>query len=69
MRLTLMAEVDEQEILQTLAGTQPVTAPGQDGVSTGVWKIALQAVGKEAVRRHPLKSSAHIRGVAQSASG
>ena len=38
----LMAEVEEQEILQTLAGTQQITAPGQDGVSTGVWKIALQ---------------------------
>ena len=38
----LMAEVDEHEILRTLAGSQQVTAPGQDGVSTGVWKIALQ---------------------------
>ena len=39
---TVTAEVDKQKILPTLVGTQPVTTPGQDGVSAEECKIALQ---------------------------
>ena len=37
----LMAAVSSQEILDTLADAPLVSAPGQDEVSTGLWKIAL----------------------------
>ena len=37
----LMADVSAQEILDTLADAPLVSAPGQDEVSTGLWKIAL----------------------------
>jgi hypothetical protein len=37
----LMADVSVQEILDTLADAPLVSAPGQDEVSTGLWRIAL----------------------------
>jgi exonuclease III len=38
----LMAPVLEQELLDTVAEVPLISAPGEDEVSTGVWKIALQ---------------------------
>ena len=38
----LMAPVAEQEITNTLADAKFVSSPGEDGVSTGLWKLALE---------------------------
>ena len=38
----LMAAVGEQELMDTLVDTPLVSAPGEDEVSTGLWRIALQ---------------------------
>ncbi len=38
----LMAPVVSQEITDTLADAKFVSSPGEDGVSTGLWKLALQ---------------------------
>ena len=38
----LMAEVQEKEIIDSLSDTPLVSSPGEDGVSTGLWKLALQ---------------------------
>jgi hypothetical protein len=40
---TLMLDVSEQELLQTISDAPRVFARGQDGVSIGVWKIALES--------------------------
>jgi len=44
----LMSPVEEQEIISTLADTRLISSPGEDGVSTGLWKLALQ--GSEEMR-------------------
>jgi hypothetical protein len=44
----LMASVDAQEITAALADAHLVSSPGEDGVSTGLWKLALQ--GCESLR-------------------
>ena len=48
----LMVEVEEAELLRLVADAPLVSAPGQDEVSTGVWKLAIQ--GSPAVRQHVL---------------
>jgi exonuclease III/ribonuclease HI len=44
----LMAPVNAQEITAALADAHLVSSPGEDGVSTGLWKLALQ--GSESLR-------------------
>jgi len=44
----LMAPVAEHEITDALADAQLVSSPGEDGVSTGLWKLAL--IGCEELR-------------------
>ena len=44
----LMAPVTNDEITDALADAQLVSSPGEDGVSTGVWKLAL--IGCEKLR-------------------
>jgi hypothetical protein len=39
---TLMLDVSKQELLRTISNVPRVSAPGQDEVSVGVWKIALE---------------------------
>ena len=39
----LMSEVDAEELLSTTADTPLVTAPGEDEVSSGLWKLALRS--------------------------
>lgn len=46
----LMDEVNEEELMQLLSTTPLISAPGQDEVSTGVWKLALE--GSSAARAH-----------------
>ena len=41
----LIDSIDESEIVEALADTKFVSAPGEDGVSTGLWKLALQGSG------------------------
>jgi len=38
----LMTPVQDQEIIDTLSDAKLVSSPGEDGVSTGLWKLALQ---------------------------
>jgi hypothetical protein len=45
-----MDEMTEDELLVLVTDVPPVSAPGLDEVSTGVWKIALQ--GSTAMRTH-----------------
>ena len=46
----LMMDVSEQELLSILSDIPLVSAPGQDEVSTGVWKVALQ--GSPSLLKH-----------------
>ena len=39
----LLAAITEQEILSILSGAPLISSPGQDEVSTGLWKLALQS--------------------------
>ena len=39
---SLMGSVQVEEIIDSLADAQLVSSPGEDGVSTGLWKLALQ---------------------------
>ena len=45
---SLMTPMSAREITQTLADAKFVSSPGEDGVSTGLWKLALH--GSDALR-------------------
>ena len=49
----LMAEVDSDELMSLFGRTPSVSAPGEDQVSTAVWKLALEE--SDIVRRYVLK--------------
>ncbi len=38
----LMASIDTKEIISVLADARLISSPGEDGVSTGLWKLALE---------------------------
>ena len=44
----LMADVSEEELMSTIRLAPLVSSPGEDGVSSGLWKVALQ--GSAALR-------------------
>lgn len=46
----LMEAVDENQLLRIVSDSPLVSAPGQDEVSTGVWKLAIQ--GSSVLRTH-----------------
>ena len=46
----LMVDVTDAELLAVIKDVRLVSAPGQDDVSSGVWKLALQ--GSESMRAH-----------------
>lgn len=48
----LMNDVSEAELLQLLKDVPLISAPGQDGVSSGMWKLAVQ--GSPTLRKHVL---------------
>ena len=49
----LMSAVAEDELMAMLDNTPTVSAPGEDGVSTAVWKLALQE--SSVVRRYVIR--------------
>jgi exonuclease III/ribonuclease HI len=48
----LMSDIDEQELLETVRDLPLVSAAGEDGVSSGLWKTAVQQ--SEITRQHVL---------------